>query len=49
MTAEELQTEWNYRFDERLAIFCGPIVATEAQKEIARRESNEAVRRLREN
>lgn len=48
MNAEELQAEWNYRFEERLGILCGPLAASGVQKEMVRQEANEAVRRLRE-
>jgi len=45
MNADE-QTEWNYRFEERLGVLCGPMPPTEAQKRMARAEADEAIARM---
>ena len=47
MTTDE-QTEWNYRFDERLGILCGPLKPTEEQKQMARMEASAAIERLQD-
>lgn len=46
MTPNE-QTEWNYRFEERLGMLCGPVAASAEQKELARVEANQAIQNLK--
>ena len=47
MTREDLEIEWHYRFEERLALLCGENRPTKEQLEIARREATEAVSKLK--
>lgn len=41
MTDQEIQTEWEYRYDERLGILCGSDEPTKEQKLIAFQEADE--------
>lgn len=40
-TPEEIQNEWDYRFNERLGILCGLKKPTTEQLEIAMKEAEE--------
>jgi hypothetical protein len=44
----DLEAEWKYRYTERLGIMCGDKEPTQEQKNIAIKEANEAVAKLRE-
>jgi hypothetical protein len=46
LTSEDLQDEWNYRFQERLGIMAGPAEATGDQTVIAMLEADEAIEKL---
>lgn len=46
MTEQELKTERKYRYEERLGIMCGDAIPTAAQSNIAREETDAAVRAL---
>ena len=41
MTTEEIQAEWQYRYQERLGIMCEDREPTPEQKAIAFKEANE--------
>lgn len=48
MTEQELQAEWDYRYQERLGILCqSNTPPAPEQVEIATREADEAIRLLR--
>ena len=48
MTEQELNDEWQYRYQERLGILCGAAIPTPEQRTIARNEANEAISKLKE-
>ena len=43
MTTTELQSEREYRYQERIGIMCGDSEPTEEQKSIAKKEADEAI------
>lgn len=47
MTSEELQSEWDYRYQERLGILCGSNEPTDEQRLIAKTEADRAAEELR--
>jgi len=49
MNEQELRTEWQYRYDERLAILGCYGTPTTDQHEMAKHEADEAIARLRLN
>lgn len=40
--------EWQYRYDERIGILCGTNQPTPQQVDLAKREADEAIRKLNE-
>ena len=48
MTPAELKTEWQYVYDERVAILCGDGPVTPQAHKMALDEADEHVRRLME-
>lgn len=47
MTREELKLEWQYRYDERIAILSGDKQPTPAQHQQALKEADEAIEKLK--
>lgn len=47
LTGNDLRDEWNYRFNERLAIMAGVDEPTGDQTIIAMQEADEAIEKLR--
>jgi len=47
-TKDELAAEWRVIYETRLGILCGTATPTPEQEALARAESDDAVRRLRE-
>jgi len=41
------QEEWDYRYQERLCILCGKERPTEEQEQMASKEADEAIERLK--
>lgn len=47
-TPEEIESEWRYRYHERIGICCGTRTPTEAEKRLAEKEANEWKKALTE-
>lgn len=47
MTESELTYEWKYRYEERIAILCGTNEPTREQMDIAGKEADEAIEKLK--
>ena len=47
LTSEDLQAEWNYRYQERVGIMAGAAEPTGDQEVIAMNEADEAIERLK--
>ncbi len=47
MNDAELREEWNYRYQERLGILCEDRVPTSEEDQIARKEADETVAKLK--
>lgn len=48
LTLSELEREWDYRYHERMGMLCPPgSLETQAQRDLAAREADEAVEALK--
>ena len=47
-TEDELESEWNYRYSERIGIMCGDSEPDIDQQRIAKEEADAAIQKLRD-